>query len=135
MSSKNLILLRGIPGSGKTTMAKLISRNYTTDQICADEFFDRFHGGEFIPSRIKEAHAWCQDIVHQWMKADMREHTIVVHNTFTEEWEMEAYFDMAKEWGYNVHTLIVENRHGSTSVHNVPEQTITKMRGRFNISL
>ena len=45
------------------------------------------------------------------MMMEENETSIVVHNTFTEVWEMEAYITLAKEHGYTVHTLIVENRH------------------------
>jgi len=61
--------------------------------------------------------------------------TIIVSNTFTQEWEMQAYFDMADRWDYRVTTLIVENRHGGVNVHGVPQETLTKMQERFEIKL
>jgi hypothetical protein len=60
---------------------------------------------------------------------------IVVSNTFTQEWEMKPYFDLAKTHGYQVFSIIVENRHGSKNVHNCPQETIEKMRERFEILL
>lgn len=60
---------------------------------------------------------------------------IAVSNTFTQEWEMEDYFKLAEQYGYKVVSLIVENRHGSKSVHDVPEETICKMKERFNVKL
>lgn len=36
--------------------------------------------------------------------------TIVVSNTFTQEWEMIPYFEMANKYGYMVFSIIVENR-------------------------
>jgi hypothetical protein len=60
---------------------------------------------------------------------------IVVSNTFTQEWEMEPYFELAKKYGYKVFSLIVENRHGGTNVHNVPEDKIEQMKNRFSIKL
>jgi hypothetical protein len=60
---------------------------------------------------------------------------IIVSNTFTQEWEMQAYFDLADRWDYQVTTLIVENRHGGVNEHGVPEETLTKMRDRFEIKL
>jgi len=36
-----------------------------------------------------------------------------------------------KKYGYRVHSLIVENRHGEsedTNTHNVPNETIQKMK-------
>jgi hypothetical protein len=60
---------------------------------------------------------------------------IVVSNTFTQEWEMQPYFDMAAKHGYRVVSLIVENRHGNQSIHSVPPETIEKMKNRFEIKL
>ena len=42
---------------------------------------------------------------------------------------------MAERFGAKVITLIVENRHGNKSVHNVPDETMVKMRERFSVSL
>jgi len=60
---------------------------------------------------------------------------IVVSNTFTQEWEMEEYIEMAKRYGYRVHTVIVENRHGGTNVHGVPDDKLQVMKERFSIQL
>jgi hypothetical protein len=60
---------------------------------------------------------------------------IVVSNTFTQEWEMEPYFELAKKHGYKVFTVIVENRHGGTNVHNVPEDKLEQMKNRFEVKL
>ena len=60
---------------------------------------------------------------------------IVVANTFTEEWEMEKYFEIAERYKYRVHTLVVENRHGGENVHGVPDEKVNQMRNRFNIKL
>jgi hypothetical protein len=60
---------------------------------------------------------------------------IVVSNTFTQEWEMEAYYLLAEEMGYTVFSLIVENRHGGKNVHGVPEEKLQAMKDRFEIKL
>lgn len=61
--------------------------------------------------------------------------TIVVSNTFTQEWEMEPYFKLAKKYGYTVFSVIVENRHGGENEHGVPEEKVQIMRERFQIKL
>ena len=63
------------------------------------------------------------------------EQKIVVSNTFTQEWEMKTYFDLAGKNGYKVFSIIVENRHGGETVHNVPKETLEKMKNRFEIKL
>jgi hypothetical protein len=58
-----------------------------------------------------------------------------VSNTFTQEWEMQSYIDMAKDWDYKVFSIIVENRHGGVNAHGVPEDKLQSMRDRFEIKL
>ena len=126
---KNLILLRGLPGSGKTTFAKLLGGEH----VEADLYFITDGEYKFNPSKIKDAHEWCQDIVESYLRNEVEQ--VIVSNTFTQDWEMQLYMDLANKYGYRVTSLIVENRHGSNSVHNVPEETIDKMKKRFQIKL
>ena len=131
---KQLILLRGLPGSGKSTLAKQLVGDKDYCHKEADMYFvDRDGNYKFDPTKIKDAHAWCKSEIEFAMKY---EHTpVVVSNTFTQEWEMDAYFEMAKEFGYQVHSIIVENRHGGMNLHGCPEDKKEQMRNRFEIEL
>ena len=60
---------------------------------------------------------------------------VVISNTFTQAWEMDYYFELAKEHGYRVYSLVVENRHGGVNEHGVPEEKLVQMKNRFEISL
>lgn len=60
---------------------------------------------------------------------------IFVANTFTQEWEMKPYFDLAEKYDYTVYSIIVENRHGNSNIHDVPDETQIKMKERFEIKL
>lgn len=136
--NKNLILLRGLPGAGKSTFANFIWNEYA---ICeADKFFyDKEGNYNFDGSKIKQAHEWCRNEVETRMKDNEANPQyypeIVVSNTFTQEWEMEPYYELAKQYGYRVQSLIVENRHGNKSVHGVPDETLEKMESRFEVKL
>ena len=134
MNGKNLYLLRGLPGAGKSTLSKSIGAiNFE-----ADMFFMEGNEYKFNPLKLKDAHAWCQNQVRISMKnanGGMTPTRIAVANTFTQEWEMEPYFQMAKEYGFTVFTLIVENRHGGVNQHNVPEDKIEIMKNRFEFKL
>jgi len=124
---KELFLLRGLPGSGKSTLAKSLGGFH----VEADMFFMKDGEYRFDGSKLKDAHEWCQNEVNLAM---ILNHTtgvnnkIVVSNTFTQEWEMKAYTDLAESYDYNVFSLIVENRHGGVNDHGVPEEALTRMR-------
>jgi predicted kinase len=133
-----LFLVRGLPGSGKSTFATHIWNEYA---VCeADKFFyDKEGNYNFDPSKIKDAHAWCKNEVETRMKDHQLNPQyypeIAVSNTFTQEWEMKDYYDLAKKYGYKVVSLIVENRHGGKNVHGVPEDKLEIMKNRFEIKL
>jgi len=79
------------------------------------------------------AHAWCQTKCRRFMKAGVER--IVVSNTSTREKELQPYYDMAEEHDYRVYSVIVENRHNGKNIHGVPDETLEKMRNRFNVKL
>jgi predicted kinase len=133
----DLILLRGLPGSGKSTLGNVILQlpnNNPQEVLSADDFFVN-NEGEYIfdGTKLKEAHNYCQFRCSERMRQQIVR--IVIANTFTEDWEMKPYFDMAERYNYRVHTLIVENRHESENVHGVPEDKLQKMKNRFEIKL
>ena len=132
--AKELFLLRGLPGSGKSTLAAQLGGSL----VEADRFFMQYGEYKFDASKLKEAHAWCRDQVRKWMEVDNAGYDvdrIVVSNTFTQEWEMKPYYELAEKYGYRVYSIVVENRHGGNNVHNVPDEAIDKMRKRFEIKL
>jgi predicted kinase len=131
---KILYIVRGIPGSGKSTFAKTLGgKHFETDN-----FFMVDGEYKFDVTKLKAAHEWCQNSVNTAMILNITtdlNSTIVVSNTFTQEWEMKPYFDMAETYGYRVFTLIVENRHGGVNQHGVPEDKLEIMKNRFETKL
>lgn len=125
---KNIILLRGLPGAGKSTLAKLICNQH----VEADMYFQKDSEYKFDASKLKQAHEWCQERTEQYMTQG---YNVVVSNTFTTESEMAPYVQLAAKYGYRLTTLVVENRHGSRSIHGVPDDTLRKMYNRFQIKL
>ena len=126
---KILYIVRGLPGSGKSAFAKSIAPVHFE----ADMFFMNDGEYKFDFSKIKEAHQWCQESTQDAMVSGSPK--VAVSNTFTQEWEMKPYYEMAEKYGYMVFSVIVENRHGGKNVHGVPEATLDNMRKRFEFSL
>jgi predicted kinase len=133
----DLILLRGIPGSGKSTLGEIIMKSKggdIPDVLSADDFFVDERGFyKFDPTKLKEAHNSCLVKCADRMRQEISK--IVVANTFTQEWEMEKYFEIAERYFYRVHCVIVENRHGNRNIHGVPEDKLEVMKDRFEIKL
>ena len=135
-NNKNLILVRGVSGSGKTTFVEEFIENVSLS-IATDDFFYNDGVYTFDPNYLAEYHQRCIESVVSEMESPSTEGycNIIVHNTFTREWEMQAYFDLAEKYGYNVYTIIIENRHKSESIHNVPKDVVKAQRDRFEVVL
>ncbi|AHX01088.1 hypothetical protein M316_0023 [Nitrincola phage 1M3-16] len=126
---KLLTLVRGVSGSGKSTLASILNLFHSDAfHFEADDFFLN-EEGEYIfnPSLLPKAHKHCQDSV-RWA---MQEHKypIIVSNTFTRNWEMQAYIDLANEYKYDVQIISVQGFF--ENVHGVPEDVVTKQRERW----
>ncbi|ATI16124.1 hypothetical protein [Pseudomonas phage HJ01] len=138
MQEKIMYIIRGLPGSGKSSFARILYHQIWesggTASICeADDY--QMEYGEYVwkAERVVESHKKCMEKARNSMKAGLD--AVIVSNTSTREREVEPYIDMAEEFGYTVISLIVENRHGNKSVHDVPESTMEAMRKRFSVKL
>jgi NEDD4-binding protein 2 len=136
---RTIILLRGLPGSGKSTFANYMFSNniFEADQYFYDENGLNYN---FDASKLHLAHKWCQLRVEHAMEDNLKSDgvyfsEIVVSNTSTTEKELEPYLELAKKYDYQIISLIVENRHGSKSIHNVPDEKLEQMKNRFSIKL
>jgi predicted kinase len=127
--SKSLIILRGLPGSGKSTVAKL----FNAPVCCADDYV--YVNGEYMwtPQRAARAHMLCQDKCKTLMKEGKQ--VIVIANTNVKERDIRVYSKMAEQFGYIVFSLVVENRHGGKNEHGVPEEKLKDMEQNFSIKL
>ena len=137
MKQKELYIVRGVPGSGKSTFAKSICKPW--QHVETDMFFMKDGEYKFDVSKLKQAHQWCKDKVHAMMRPNpfnlLFNRTIVVSNTFTQEWEMKTFYVLARRFKYKVYTVIVENRHGGKNLHGVPEDKLQAMKDRFEVKL
>lgn len=132
---KILYLLRGLPGSGKTTLANtMLGLNFESDMY----FRDTEGNYSYNPMEEKHAHIWCINSVIDAMEASTKTETdefdrIIVSNPFTREIEMKEYYDAAEKFGYHVFSVIVENRHNNKP--GVIDVNIKKLLDQFETKL
>lgn len=132
---KTLILIRGLPGAGKSSLVEaLLDAGADINCYATDDWFTNEEGEyHFNAKKLAEYHSQCLASV-EWDMSDAFP-CIAVHNTFSTESELLPYLNLAKKYGYRVVSVVVEKRHDNENVHGVPKSTITKMRNRFSIQL
>lgn len=147
---KVLYLVRGLPGSGKTTLARRLA---PVCNVAADDYMINWASEyEFDATRLHECHQKCRRTVEDWMKnaetvAEWHAHdrrsvygragepkhgpfgTIAVHNTFSQRWEAEPYYRLARRYGYEVFVVEAQNQFENT--HEVPAAGILAMSRRW----
>jgi predicted kinase len=122
---KVLVVLRGSPNSGKSSFAKLLGRAI----CCADDWYIHKDNYKWDAKYLKNAHDWCQRKCERFMQKDVS--PIIIANTNITENLMQPYISMAEEFGYVTYFIVIENRHGNKNSHNVPDETIEKMKSRL----
>ena len=125
---QTLLLVRGLPGSGKTTFASDYARqgwcHVEADQFMIDDRGDY----RFEHSRLAQAHRLCFETAAAALFAGRN---VVVANTFIELWEMANYRHLAD---YLEAMLVIHHCRGTyQSRHNVTPATMTAMHQRFQV--
>lgn len=124
IQTPKLILIRGLPGSGKSTLAKNMARTLGYQHYEADMYFTKNNGSyEFNPELLPDAHHWCKN---KACVALCKGQSVIVSNTFVRKWEMIQYNNIAADTGAEL--IILEAKGDWENVHNVPQETIERMR-------
>ena len=136
-SNHVMFIMRGLPGSGKSTLVETIKSVYAKDAmgdfvVCsADDFFMVNGSYQFDISRISDAHEDCQNRMKEAVISRVR--TIVIDNTNVMYWEMKTYIQTANREGYIV--ILVEPKTpwrlnaeilAKRNSHGVPRETLQK---------
>ncbi|XP_069563523.1 NEDD4-binding protein 2-like 2 [Brachyistius frenatus] len=140
-SALMLILMRGLPGSGKSTMAReLLSTGPSGIILSTDDYFAHKDGYHYDPGLLGAAHEW-----NQWRARDALHDgrsPIIIDNTNIQAWEMKPYVKMALERGYKVDFCEPDTRWKfdpyeleRRNKHGVPQEKIAQMLDRLSFPI
>lgn len=126
---KKVIIVRGAPGSGKSTHARSLMEAYqregkTVSHYEADMYFIGEDGKyKWSAEKIGSAHKWCQDKVRDSIKVC---DVVIVSNTSVRSKDVDVYVKIADEAGakHDVYRMFGQFQ----NLHEVPESIVKRMR-------
>jgi predicted kinase len=135
MLANTLILIRGLPGAGKSSLAKLLSEDQKYPVFAIDDYFTNSETGEyqFNFSENYLAYKQCENLTENSMKNGALK--VFVDNTFTFNWEMEPYFKLASKFQYLLYVITVEKYHDNENIHDVSKEQLEKMAAKYKVKL
>jgi predicted kinase len=134
----HVIIVRGLSGSGKSTMVEKLSRDrkYKDVFICsADHYYQKDGKYQYDSEKIVDAHNYC---MRRFLnELPMRHDAIFVDNTNMRRWEFMGYIQVAQALGFTVEIVEVKrdiNECVKANVHGVPEICIISMNNLWEES-
>lgn len=144
--NKQVILLRGLPGAGKSTFIQSILKNSNqpSDNIVirsTDHFFMTAKGYQFDPKKLPVNHQKNQQAFSNSLKKGIP--LVICDNTNIEYWQMKPYLEAAKHHGYLVEVISVglfknsdkRQQYIQRNSHNIEQEVVESMAvksQRFN---
>jgi predicted kinase len=141
---KQLIIIRGLPGAGKSTHASNLVE-FVGYQKCqwleTDKQFTTWDNDlkaevyKFDPAKLGEAHAMTQ--LHAKNAMACETPMVIVSNTFSQKWEMAVYLMLADIYKYDVRITdlfdarLTDEQLAARCKHGVPVEKIAQMRQRW----
>ena len=143
-------VLRGLPGTGKSTLARLIKEanacdDYYVEIFSTDDLFINSEGiYEFDPTLLKGHHEENLrraieffNLHPETANAPNWAQIAIIDNTNVQQWEYQPYIEAAEEAGWDVQIITLDwNEHdiplyAKRNKHGVPEEAIRRMADRW----
>jgi len=136
--TKRVIILRGVSGSGKSTVAQILfnCEELGTAYICsADKAFMDNGEYKFDVSKLEQAHADCFAEFVECLSKYSKIQTVIVDNTNLSNWEIAPYITYARYTKAEIEIMDVESglsaeQLAKRNVHGVPLNSIKNMMAR-----
>jgi tRNA uridine 5-carbamoylmethylation protein Kti12 len=117
-----LIIIRGLPGSGKSTFAN----RYWRHVVEADDFFMSDNQYHFNTAFLNQAHAYCADKAILLLSKGLH---VCVANTFVTANQILRYKLLAD--AVKTEFKVYKMEYNFQSIHNVPGEVINRMKSAW----
>ncbi|ESO93933.1 hypothetical protein LOTGIDRAFT_96590, partial [Lottia gigantea] len=136
-----LVLLRGLPGSGKSYLAKYVYNLLGNGIVLStDDYFIKDGVYEYDPNELSTAHIWNKQRAINAMEA--RINPVIIDNTNTKVWEMKPYAKSAIQNNYcivilepDTHWKFKPRELQARNTHGVNKENINKMKDRYDYNV
>jgi len=137
--------MRGLPGSGKSTKARSLQRDYQLEGIrcvvCSTDNIQESCNGKYLfeLEMLGTYHRACQKLAELCCKAQVP--YIIIDNTNIRKRDYKFYLQVASSYNYDVEEIIVGESqpdeetlqlYASRNQHEVPIDVIRSMAQKFN---
>ena len=136
----DVIILRGLPGIGKTSLAMQLANIAKSHVLAVDDFFTTDGGVyEFDKEKLQEAYKWNFERFKEAIKN--KTPLIIIDNTNIKAFHYYHYLDYAQRNSYRVaivilpHNDVSDRELSERSPHGVSKSIIYKMRKEFQWDL
>jgi hypothetical protein len=124
-----LWIYRGLPGSGKSTIAARVAKAKQCEYFETDMWLYEFEDQDYYwtPERLSVAIDKCHAAVTQQM---MDSEDAIVTGVFRKYSAIKGYIELAQEYNYNV--VVIEQRgFDYGNIHDVPKDSLEAMKKNF----
>lgn len=121
---QSVIFVRGLPGAGKSSMAKGLYPG--VPMLEADDYFMVDGQYRYSPFQVRDAHRDCIRRMEEHIAAGK---DVIVCNTFCRAWELKEYMSVALKYPVAVRVLRVSGDFGSS--HHVSKEKMAVFRKNF----
>ena len=100
--SKVMFIMRGLSGSGKSTIVEALQKTYPEHCVCSadDHFYQQDGSYKWVKTELEAAHKECQSKAEAACKADTS--VVIIDNTNVRRWEIKFYVNIAATYRYTV---------------------------------
>jgi predicted kinase len=127
---KNVVILIGVPGSGKSFLAESMSnqalKSNLSVSICSSDTYMVNENGEydFNYKKLKYVHEECFKRFSQSLREGIN--LVICDNTNILISKRRPYKELARKMGYLIQEIYIQS--DFNNVRGIPEETVSKMR-------